>query len=277
VKGQRKLRKISLDKFLYFGYFAYKIQKIDFFQLSLPALERSAYPEAAPAAVEGRVNRRLSMTDSTREPSMKKLGVEHENLDHKVHRQVKSMILEQKLKPGTKIYQEKLAQDLGISRTPLVNALKKLEQQHLIIAIPRRGFFVRYFSKQEMIRIFELREVLEGLAARRASLHISDDQIHQLQSFFKGLKVTNHPKSVEKYAEEDRRFHNFLIDIGGDELLSSILETYSIVTSSYLGGFRGGLVRPPQETLPEHLAMIEAIARKEPEKAEQAARLHLRR
>ena len=208
---------------------------------------------------------------------MKKLGVEHENLDHKVHRQVKSMILERKLKPGTKIHQEKLAQDLGISRTPLVNALKKLEQQHLIIAIPRRGFFVRYFSKQEMIRIFELREVLEGLAARRASLHISDDQIHQLQSFFKGLKVTNHTKSVEKYAEEDRRFHNYLIEIGGDELLSSILETYSIITFSYLGGFRGGLVRPPQETLPEHLAMIEAIARKEPEKAEQAARLHLRR
>jgi DNA-binding GntR family transcriptional regulator len=208
---------------------------------------------------------------------MKKLGVEHKNLDHKVHRQVKSMILEQKLKPGTKIYQEKLAQDLGISRTPLVNALKKLEQEHLIVAIPRRGFFVRYFSKQEMIRIFELREVLEGLAARRASLHISDDQIHRLQSFFKGLKISGHVKSVEKYAKEDRRFHNFLIEIGGDELLSNILETYSIITSSYQGGFRGGLVRPPQETLPEHLAMIEAIVRKEPEKAELTARLHLRR
>ena len=91
------------------------------------------------------------------------------------------------------------------------------------------------------------------------------------------MKVTNYTKSVEKYVEEDWRFHNYLIEIGGDELLSSILETYSIITFSYLGGFRGGLVRPPQETLPEHLAMIEAIARKEPEKAEQAARLHLRR
>ncbi len=217
------------------------------------------------------------MTDSTREPSTKKLGVEHENLDQKVHRQIKSMILEQKLRPGTKIYQEKLAQDLGISRTPLVNALKKLEQEQLIIAIPRRGFFVRHFSKQEMIHIFELREVLEGLAARRASACISYDQVQRLKSFFKGLKVSDHTKSIERYAEEDRRFHNFVIEIGGDELLSSILETYSIITFSYLGGFRGGLVRPPKETLPEHLAMIEAIARKEPEKAEQAAHLHLRR
>ena len=217
------------------------------------------------------------MIDSTREPSMNKLGAEHENLDHKVHRQIKSMIFEQKLKPGTKIYQEKLADDLGISRTPLVSALKKLEQERLLTAIPRRGFYVRRFSRQEMIRIFELREVLEGLAARRTSLCISDDQVQKLQSFFKGLKVSDHTRSVEKYAEEDRRFHNFLIEIGGDELLSSILETYSIITFSYLGGFRGGLVRPPQETLPEHLAIIEAITRKDPEKAEQAARLHLRR
>jgi len=217
------------------------------------------------------------MIDSTREPSTNKLGAEHENLDHKVHRQIKSMIFEQKLKPGTKIYQEKLADDLGISRTPLVSALKKLEQERLITAIPRRGFYVRRFSRQEMIRIFELREVLEGLAARRASLCISDDQVQKLQSFFKGLKVSDHTRSVEKYAEEDRRFHNFLIEIGGDELLSSILETYSIITFSYLGGFRGGLVRPPKETLSEHLSIIEAITRKDPEKAEQAARLHLRR
>jgi DNA-binding GntR family transcriptional regulator len=233
--------------------------------------------EAWPSAGEGGVKKPLSMIDSTREPSMKKLGAEHENLDHKVHKQVKSMILEQKLEPGTKIYQEKLARDLGISRTPLVNALKRLEQERLITAIPRRGFFVRHFSKQEMVRIFELREVLEGLAARRASLRISDKQIQRLQSFFKGLKVSGNKNSVEKYAEEDRRFHNFLIEIGGDELLSGILETYSIITFSYLGGFRGGLVRPPKDTLAEHLAIIEAITWKDAEKAEQAARLHLRR
>ena len=205
------------------------------------------------------------------------LGAKHENLDHQVYRQIKSMLLARKLKPGTKIYQDKLAQELGISRTPLVGALKKLEQEKLITAIPRRGFYVRHFSNQEMIQIFELREVLEGLAARRASLRISADQIQRLQGFFKDLKVSGNVNSVEKYAEEDRRFHNFLIEIGGDELLTSILGTYSIITFSYLVNFRAGLVRPPKETLPEHLAIIEAITGKNPEKSEQAARLHLRR
>jgi DNA-binding GntR family transcriptional regulator len=65
--------------------------------------------------------------------------------------------------------------------------------------------------------------------------------------------------------------------MGGDEILSGILEMYNLITSSYLVGFRGGLVRPPRETLSEHLAIIGAIHRQDAEKAEQAVRIHLRR
>ncbi len=211
------------------------------------------------------------------ESVVQKLGVNHENLDHKIYKEMKSMIFGQQLKPGTKIYQEKLAETLGVSRTPVVGALKKLEQERLITAVPRRGFYVRNFSKEEMIHIFELREVLEGLAARRASERVKESHIQKLREFFKGLKISDQKSDIEKYGEEDRRFHNFLIEIGGDELLSGILETYSIVTFSYLVGFLGGLVRPPKETLPEHLAIIEAIVHRDPERAEQATRLHLKR
>ena len=208
---------------------------------------------------------------------VKKVGIDHVNLDQKVYNQLKSMILDQNLKPGSKIYQEKLAEDLGISRTPLVNALKKLEQEHLITAIPRRGFYARHFSKEEMINIFELREVLEGLAARRAASRISNNQIQKLRKFFRDFQSFEDDGIVENYAKEDRRFHDFLIQIGGDDLLSSILETYSVITFSYLVGFRGGLVRPPKETIREHQAIIEAIAKKDPEMAESVVRLHLRK
>ena len=96
---------------------------------------------------------------------MVNLGAEHENLDHKAYLIIKNMIIDRKLLPGDKIPQEKLARELGISRTPLVSAIKYLEHEKLVEAKPRRGYFVRLFSKQEMISIFELREVLEGLAA----------------------------------------------------------------------------------------------------------------
>ena len=146
----------------------------------------------------------------------------------------------------------------------MVNALKKLEQEHLITAVPRRGFYARHFSKEEMINIFELREVLEGLAARRAAIRISDSQIQKLRNFFKDFKTFEDGGSLEKYAKEDRRFHNYLIKIGGDDLLSSILETYSVITFSYLVGFRGGLVRPPRETIREHLSIIGGHRKKKP-------------
>ena len=208
---------------------------------------------------------------------MKKLKIDHVNLDQRVYCQLKSMILDQTLQSGSKIYQKKLAEDLGVSRTPLVNALKKLEQEYLITAIPQKGFYVRGFSKEAMVYIFELREVLEGLAARRASLCITDDQIQQLQNLFTGLKKAEAFGSVEKYAKEDRRFHHFLIKISGDDLLSSILETYRVITFSHMAKFRGGLARPPQETLPEHLTIVEAIIKKDPEMAEQLVRLHFKR
>jgi len=186
------------------------------------------------------------------------------------------MILHRKLEPRAKIYQDKLAHELGISRTPLINALKKLEQEKLIKAIPRRGFYVQGFSLKEMIHIFELREVLEGLAARRACLHISGSQVKRLKHFFKGVKISNDPKDLRKYAEEDRKFHHFLMEMGGSDFLSSILGTYNILTFSYQGGFQAGLVRPPRETIREHLAIIEAVTQKDPDKAEELARLHLK-
>jgi DNA-binding GntR family transcriptional regulator len=208
---------------------------------------------------------------------MEKLGTARKNLDSMIYERLKSMIIDRKLMPGEKIYQDKLAHELGVSRTPLVGALKKLEHEKLITAIPRRGFYVRAFSKEEMVYIFELREVLEGLAARKASTQISDTQIQKLKGFFTGLKISNDPKDLRRYQAEDRRFHNFLLEVGGEELLSSILRTYNIITLAYQFVNQEGLVRHPTETIHEHRAIIKAITNRDSVKAEELARLHLKR
>ena len=164
---------------------------------------------------------------------MVNLGAEHENLDHKVYLILRKMIIDRKLLPDEKIPQEKLAQDLGISRTPLVSALKFLEQEKLIEVKPRRGFFVRLFTKQEMVNIFELREVLEGLAARRAASNITDTQIIRLKGFFKQFTKLTDITDYKAYAIEGRLFHNFVTEIGSKEFLKSILETCNIISYSY--------------------------------------------
>jgi DNA-binding GntR family transcriptional regulator len=203
------------------------------------------------------------------------LGAEHENLDQKAYQILKSMIIERQLLPGDKIPQEKLAEDLGISRTPLINALKFLEHEKLVQSIPRRGFFVRLFDKTEMISIFELRELLEGLAARRACQNITDREIDQLKGFFRQFAGVKDITDIKAYAREDRRFHNLLTGIGAKEFLKSILETYNIISFSYQTVLSEGLVRSPNETIHEHLAIIEAISNRDADSAERLMRQHL--
>jgi DNA-binding GntR family transcriptional regulator len=208
---------------------------------------------------------------------MKNLGAEHDNLDQKAYEILKSMIIERRILPGQKIPQEKLAQELGISRTPLVSSLKFLEHEKLVESKPRRGYFVRLFSKKEMVSIFELREVLEGLAARRAATETTEKEIKTLNGFFSAFAESADITDFKAYAREDRQFHNFIAEIGGNEFLKSILETCNIITASYQYLSYEGLVRPPNQTIQEHLAVIKAIGGRNPHAAEALMRRHLKR
>ncbi len=208
---------------------------------------------------------------------MKNLGAEYENLDQKAYLIIKEMITNRKLLPGDKIPQENLAQELGISRTPLVSALKYMEKEKLVEAKPRKGFFVRLFTVQEMVSIFELREVLEGLAARRAAICITDNQINKLNRFFKQFSLPINHAQYKSYAREDRQFHSYVTEIGSKEFLKNILQSYNIISFSYQVISSEGLVRPPDETIHEHRAMIDAICSRSSDDAEMLMRQHFKR
>ena len=224
----------------------------------------------------GRTGVRIPQNSFSGRRSMTKIGSRHENLDLKVYKKLKSMIVERQFKPGDKIYQDKVAAEFGVSRTPLVCALKKLEQEKLITAVPRRGFFVRHFSKDEVIDIFEIREMLEGLAARRAAKFITDSQIRKLNQFFSRTPVSDSEEDIKAYSDEDQRFHHYLIDLGNLDLLSSILQNYNIITFSYRLDYLEGLIRHPKETIDEHRAIIRAISNHDGDQAERLVRNHLR-
>lgn len=208
---------------------------------------------------------------------MKNLGATHENLDQQAYLIIKEMINDRRLTPGDKISQEKLAGELGISRTPLISALKFLEKEKLVEARPRRGFYVRAFDRDEMVSIFELREVLEGLAARRAATTVSDEQVAQLRKFFAEFTGKGSINDYRNYCREDRQFHNFVTQIAAREFLESILSTYNIISFSYQRVASEGLVRSPDETLDEHLAIIDAICNRDPVAAEKKMRRHFQR
>ena len=208
---------------------------------------------------------------------MKKPLIQSENLDQKAYQIIKDMIENRDLFPGQKISQEKLAAELGISRTPLISALKFLEQEKLVETKPRRGFFVRLFSLEELVSIFEIREVLEGLSARRAARSINKSQENQLKKIFQPFLNDSNITDYQAYSRADRQFHNTLAEISSREFLSSILQTFNIVSLAYQYPTREGLIRTPNETITEHVAIIEAICSHDPQAAELNMRKHLQK
>ena len=208
---------------------------------------------------------------------MQNLAIEYENLDQKVYQILKDMIENRQILPGEKIPQEKLAKDLGISRTPLVSALKFLEHEKLVEAKPRRGYYVRLFTIEEMISIFEIREVLEGLAARRAAQAITPAQAKRLRTIFTPFLEADDITDYQAYAKADRAFHNYIAEISTREFLAGILQTFNIIALAYQYPTSEGLVRPPNETIKDHMEIVEAICSRDPDQAEQLMRGHLHR
>jgi DNA-binding GntR family transcriptional regulator len=199
--------------------------------------------------------------------------IEHENLDLKICQRLRQMIVARDLRPGQRLMQEHLARELGVSRTPLVNALKRLAQEGLVDWVSRRGIYVKRFTKREMARLFEVREALEALAARRAAARIPRGEAERLWDLFRGLGGAPTPARTRRYIEQDRYFHWRLVELAANEPLARALDSVNMRFFAY----QDGLVRPPAETLPEHRAILLALGRGDAAAAEAAMRRHIRR
>ena len=201
------------------------------------------------------------------------LLAERANLDDHIYARIKSMIVEGTLLPGERIVPEQLALYMGVSRTPMLSALKRLSQERLMTWRSRRGVFVRRLSKRELAMIFEVREVLEGLAARRAATLITPQQVEWLAALFAGIETTDTPAHRRAYLCQDYLFHSGILEIAESPPLSETTHSVNILVLA----FGAGLIKSIEDGLTEHKPIIEALQRRDPEAAEAAMRAHVRR
>jgi DNA-binding GntR family transcriptional regulator len=201
------------------------------------------------------------------------LLIEHENLDDKIYARLKRMIADGQLAPGQRILQEKLARDMGVSRTPLVNALKRLAQERLVEWVSRRGIYVKQFSLKEMAQLFEVREGLEPIAARLAATRISPAEVKAFKKVFDGFSKKPSAAEVQRYLKRDRHFHWRLVELTDNPHLAAAMESVNMMISAY----QVGVPRSLAESLPEHQAILEALERRDPDASEAAMRIHIRR
>ena len=199
--------------------------------------------------------------------------IHRENLDDKIYATLRSLILDRRIAPGERVPVDRLAEEMGVSRTPIVNALKRLSQEQIVEWHSHRGVYVRHFSKRELARLFEVREVLEGLAARRAAARISAAEVDEITATFKALDLTPHGPALQRYIEKDRYFHLRLLELAENPPLTHAVNSVHLMIFTY----QLGLSRPPAETIKEHWDILAALRKQDPEASEAAMRQHMRR
>lgn len=197
----------------------------------------------------------------------------HTDLSQPIYEELKRMIIDKELETGQKIVQEKIAADLGVSRTPLNKALNRLEQEMMVESIPRRGMYVKDIDLKEMLDVFNVREGLEAVAARLAAEIRDEKAIQKLKSILEPFINTKGEINIEEYRKADEQFHLELINASGN----LVLEKMYFFNNLQDRIVQMGLVRPHEETLDEHIKIIDAIEKGNADIAAYESAMHIRR
>jgi DNA-binding GntR family transcriptional regulator len=178
------------------------------------------------------------------------------------------------LSPGQRLVESELAGAYGVSRASVRAALIALTAEGLVERIPNRGARVRVVSVAEAVAITECRMVLEGLCAAKAAERATDGEVQILTTLGAQLRRAVADGDPMKYSALNRELHRLVREYSQQTVAAELLDRLNgqIVRHQFRLALRAGR---PQVSLPEHLAIIDAIAARDPAAAEAAARAHL--
>jgi DNA-binding GntR family transcriptional regulator len=169
--------------------------------------------------------------------------------------------------------ERELGMALGISRTPVHEALALLEREGFVHTLPRRGIYITRKSKREIIELIQVWAALESMAARLATLHASDVEIAMLRHLFDDFQDAAPAEHLREYSDANIEFHSAIIALGGSQtivhasrnLLSHVRAIRQLTIAQNDRAAR---------SIVDHLEIVEALERRDTEGAENLARQH---
>lgn len=195
-------------------------------------------------------------------------------LYQEVAERLRQRIFNHELTPGTWIDEQKLAEQYGISRTPLREALKVLASEGVVELKPRRGCYVTEISRQDMDDIFPLMAMLEGRCALEAVRRAKPADIRALKAIHERLEVAAKDGRIDAFFEANQEFHRLIQDLANNRwLLSVIQDLRKVLKLSRLHSL--SLEGRLQQSLEEHRAIMAAFEANDAEKAEKTMQDHL--
>jgi len=136
---------------------------------------------------------------------------------------MREAIVKGELKPGERLMEVQLAEEMGVSRTPVREAIRKLELEGLVVMVPRKGAYVAGLTLKDAANVFEIRGSLEGLAAALAAERITEEEINDLDRVLEDIAKAGEKGDVDTIIKKDMEFHQKLFSATRNERLAQII------------------------------------------------------
>ena len=196
--------------------------------------------------------------------------LQREKLSDQVYAVLKKMIANYRFQPGARLNIESIARELEVSRTPVWEAVRRLEQEGLVENIPNRGVFMSSLTAEKALDLYAVREVLEGMAARLAATRIDESSLEKMAKFILRQREVIGKQDILAYSKLDFEFHAIVYDACGNEWLKELLETIK----NKMRPLTLHMQPDFSKLIDHHAELVRALRGRDPEKAGEAFRRH---
>lgn len=193
-----------------------------------------------------------------------------------VYRQLLHLIFSKQLKPGQRLPEVLLAEQLNVSRTPVREALRRLANEGLVVLMPNVGASIVTPTRPEMVDTYEVRNALECLAVRKAAEKITRVQLARLEEKIAEEEEVFARRDLEAYIEVNNAFHRIIAEAGGNLILADTIENYLARTFVYMVFFESFFDFDTNPSLEEHRAIMAALKAGDAETAVSLMNRHIR-
>ena len=200
----------------------------------------------------------------------------HRPLREIVYEELKRQILVGEIAPGTRMMEVELAEDMGVSRTPVREAIRKLEKEGLVTIEPRRGAYASDISIKDMVDVLEVRQMLEGMAASMAAQKVTEEEKLDFVEANSAYKTAVKKGNIEEIIRYDELFHQLIVSYSGNKTLNQLLSQVQELALRFRYIYYDDFSR--YENMPvEHEEIEEAIISGDTQKAKVVAEEHVER
>ena len=187
---------------------------------------------------------------------------------------LRQAILTGELKPGERLMEIHLANKLGVSRTPIREAIRKLELEGLVTMIPRRGAEVAQITEKSMNDVLEVRRALDALCVELACERITQEDTERLKLACEAFEAAVKTGDIKKIARADVELHDIIVQATGNQRLVQLINNLSEQMYRYRFEYIKDSTQH-QRLIDEHRMIYESIVKKDTEAASQAAHVHI--